>query len=71
MLIHFQYLHSLLMLKKSQNSTEGQGASQNDRLIQVEMALEALRNVIKNNPGMNLSLQTWISLQTWMKTVER
>ena len=66
MLIHFQYLHSLLMLKKSQNSTEGQGASQNDRLIQVEMALEALRNVIKNNPGMILSLIDWFRWK-WRK----
>ncbi|XP_053386463.1 dnaJ homolog subfamily C member 13-like isoform X2 [Mercenaria mercenaria] len=50
-----QYLHSLLMLKQSnQKSSEGQGSSQLSRLSQVEMALEALRNVIKNNPGVEI-----------------
>ena len=43
----FQYLHSLTAL--------GQRAPQakvdEKRLAQVEMALEALRNVIRNNPG--------------------
>ncbi|XP_052814797.1 dnaJ homolog subfamily C member 13-like isoform X2 [Mya arenaria] len=50
-----QYLHSLLMLQKSnKNSPDGQGSSQLSRLGQVEMALEALRNVIKNNQGVEI-----------------
>lgn len=42
-----QYLHSLMML----NQNSGQQAGQSTRLKQVEMALEGLRNVIRNNPG--------------------
>lgn len=42
-----QYLHSLMML----NQNSGQQAGQSARLKQVEMALEGLRNVIRNNPG--------------------
>lgn len=52
-----QYLHSLLMLQQKQsnkNSPEGQGSTQMSRLGQVEMALEALRNVIRNNPGVEI-----------------
>jgi hypothetical protein len=48
------------MLKQSnQKSSEEQGSSQISRLSQVEMALEALRNVIKNNPGMLLLCPQW------------
>ncbi|XP_033727987.1 dnaJ homolog subfamily C member 13-like [Pecten maximus] len=47
-----QYLHSLMMLQQqSQNSSQNK---QNDRLLHVEMALEGLRNVIKNNPGVEI-----------------
>ncbi|XP_069107344.1 LOW QUALITY PROTEIN: dnaJ homolog subfamily C member 13-like [Argopecten irradians] len=47
-----QYLHSLMMLQQqSQNSSQNK---QNDRLQHVEMALEGLRNVIKNNPGVEI-----------------
>lgn len=42
-----QYLHSLMML----NQNNAQPPTQGSRLKQVEMALEGLRNVIKNNPG--------------------
>ncbi|ESP01912.1 hypothetical protein LOTGIDRAFT_172288, partial [Lottia gigantea] len=46
-----QYLHSLLMLQQQKTtSTQSKG----DRLGQVEMALEALRNVIRNNPGVEI-----------------
>lgn len=42
----------MLQQKQSnKNSPEGQGSTQMSRLGQVEMALEALRNVIRNNPG--------------------
>ncbi|CAH1789259.1 unnamed protein product [Owenia fusiformis] len=44
-----QYLHSLMALSKQNNAAPQQG--QGERLLRVEMALEALRNVIKNNPG--------------------
>lgn len=47
-----QYLHSLMMLQQqNQNSSQNQ---QGDRLHRVEMALEALRNVIKNNLGVEI-----------------
>ncbi|CAG2229949.1 DNAJC13 [Mytilus edulis] len=47
-----QYLHSLMMLQQqSQNSSQ---TKQGDRLQHVEMALEGLRNVIKNNPGVEI-----------------
>ncbi|KAK3083199.1 hypothetical protein FSP39_016526 [Pinctada imbricata] len=46
-----QYLHSLMMLKKNDTSSQ---AKQGTRLLHVEMALEALRNVIKNNPGVEI-----------------
>ena len=42
-----QYLHSLMMLNQNNAKPPAQGS----RLKQVEMALEGLRNVIKNNPG--------------------
>ncbi|XP_064647249.1 dnaJ homolog subfamily C member 13-like isoform X1 [Lineus longissimus] len=44
-----QYLHSLMALSAQDciNATQ----QQEGRLIHVELALEALRNVIKNNPG--------------------
>ncbi|XP_056011194.1 dnaJ homolog subfamily C member 13-like isoform X2 [Ostrea edulis] len=44
-----QYLHSLMMLNQS-NAKQAQGS----RLKNVEMALEGLRNVIKNNPGVEI-----------------
>lgn len=43
-----QYLHTLLALTQT-NKVESQQHAQ--RLHWAEMALEALRNVIKNNPG--------------------
>lgn len=50
-----QYLHSLLVLQQSgKNSPQGQGSTQRSRLCHVEMALEALRNVIRNNPGVEI-----------------
>lgn len=45
-----QYLHSLMML----NQNSGQQTGQSARLKQVEMALEGLRNVIRNNPGVEI-----------------
>jgi hypothetical protein len=45
----FQYLHSLMMLQQ-QNKNSSQ-TKHGNRLHHVEMALEALRNVIKNHPG--------------------
>ncbi|KAL8571849.1 DnaJ subfamily C member 13 [Nucella lapillus] len=45
-----QYLHSMMMLKQ-----QGQPSSdQTQRLTKIEMALEGLRNVIKNNPGVEI-----------------
>ncbi len=43
-----QYLHTLLAMTQT-NKVESQQHAQ--RLRRAEMALEALRNVIKNNPG--------------------
>lgn len=45
-----QYLYSLMTLAASGVKTE----TNQTRLANVEMALEALRNVIRNNPGMLL-----------------
>ncbi|KAK6166630.1 hypothetical protein SNE40_023278 [Patella caerulea] len=47
-----QYLHSLLMLQQQKKAT--QQSTKGGRLSQVEMALEALRNVIRNNPGVEI-----------------
>lgn len=47
-----QYLHTLLAMSQS-NKVESQAHA--ERLRFAEMALEALRNVIKNNPGGILS----------------
>ena len=55
-----QYLHSLMSLKQQnhvQNHASNQSVNQSpssDRLSNCEMALEALRNVIKANPGTSL-----------------
>ncbi|XP_077997979.1 dnaJ homolog subfamily C member 13-like [Glandiceps talaboti] len=46
-----QYLHSLMALKSGGMDTTKSSAPQKKRLLHVEMALEALRNVIRNNPG--------------------
>ena len=43
-----QYLHSLMSLRQQQMTPANL-----ERLVNVEMALEALRNVIKNHPGQN------------------
>ncbi|KAL3854398.1 hypothetical protein ACJMK2_013668 [Sinanodonta woodiana] len=48
-----QYLHSLLMLQQQNQESPNQN-SQVSRLPQVQMALEALRNVIRNNPGVDI-----------------
>ncbi|XP_023933252.1 dnaJ homolog subfamily C member 13-like [Lingula anatina] len=45
-----QYLHSLMSLQQAEICANKQG----ERLKQVEQALEALRNVIKNNPGVEI-----------------
>ena len=42
-----------MLQQTAKNSPQGQGSTQLSRLGQVEMALEALRNVIRNNPGMS------------------
>ena len=47
-----QYLHSLMMLQQ-QNKNSSQ-TKHGNRLHHVEMALEALRNVIKNHPGVEI-----------------
>ena len=46
-----QYLHSLMALTASNNLDASKSS---DRLGAVEQALEALRNVIKSNPGMHV-----------------
>lgn len=47
----FQYLHSLMaMTAKTEIDTSKTGVH-NVRLEKIGMALEALRNVIKGNPG--------------------
>lgn len=48
-----QYLHTLLAMNQT-NKVESQAHA--ERLRFAEMALEALRNVIKNNPGEILTL---------------
>ncbi|XP_074640124.1 dnaJ homolog subfamily C member 13-like isoform X2 [Tubulanus polymorphus] len=48
-----QYLHSLMALSQ-QDCIKATQQSQNQRLTHVEMALEALRNVIKNNSGVEI-----------------
>lgn len=48
-----QYLHTLLAMSQS-NKVESQQHA--ERLRFAEMALEALRNVIKNNPGDPMTL---------------
>ncbi|GAB1606314.1 dnaJ homolog subfamily C member 13-like isoform X2 [Argonauta hians] len=48
-----QYLYSLMALQQ-QNRSFGSGQGSSDRLRNVEMALEALRNVIRNNPGVEI-----------------
>ncbi|XP_046378006.2 dnaJ homolog subfamily C member 13-like [Haliotis rufescens] len=47
-----QYLHSLMMLQQQKKASTH--SDQGGRLGKVEMALEALRNVIKNNPGVEI-----------------
>ena len=57
-----QYLHSLMALKQQQEQQlqqqnmqilqpQRQNSASADRLRNIEMALEALRNVIRSNPG--------------------
>lgn len=45
-----QYLHTLMAMTQTGKVESDQHV---DRLHRVEMALEALRNVIKHNPGRN------------------
>ncbi|XP_025080789.1 dnaJ homolog subfamily C member 13-like isoform X2 [Pomacea canaliculata] len=47
-----QYLHSLMMLQQQSQPTANMDQSQ--RLARIEMALEGLRNVIRNNPGVEI-----------------
>ena len=55
-----QYLHSLMALTASNNLDASKSS---DRLGAVEQALEALRNVIKSNPGMNVvNAMVWFVL---------
>ena len=51
----------MLQQSKQNNSPDGQGSSQMSRLSQVEMALEALRNVIRNNSGIVIKLKQLLS----------
>ena len=47
-----QYLHSLMALQDHKGQDGKVNATVNpERMRNVEMALEALRNVIRNNPG--------------------
>lgn len=41
----------MMLQQQHQKSSQAQNST---RLKQVELALEGLRNVIKNNPGMNI-----------------
>lgn len=43
-----QYLHSLMTLQQQQNNSAN---SSQERILNVAECLEALHNVIKNNPG--------------------
>lgn len=54
-----QYLHTLLAMNQT-NKVESQAHA--ERLRFAEMALEALRNVIKNNPGEITLLFIWTRL---------
>lgn len=49
-----QYLHSLKALSSKEINTNNQTTQQAERLSQSEMAMEAVANVIKNNPGTEL-----------------
>ena len=46
-----QYLYSLMALQQQNRNFGSSQSGTSDRLKNVEMSLEALRNVIKNNPG--------------------
>lgn len=49
-----QYLYSLMALQQQNRNFGSSQSGTSDRLKNVEMSLEALRNVIKNNPGVEI-----------------
>ena len=55
-----------MMLNKNDASNK---SKQGSRLLHVEMALEALRNVIKNNPGKNI--KEWIVTEMTMGALKK
>ncbi|KAJ8321004.1 hypothetical protein KUTeg_002591 [Tegillarca granosa] len=70
-----EYLHSLMMLQ--QQSKKSSQAQNSTRLKQVELALEGLRNVIKNNSGVEiqcigrlLTLESLFALMSSTKIVK-
>lgn len=63
-----QYLHTLMAITQTGKVESNQHG---DRLRRVEMALEALRNVIKHNPGrLKTELPQYTLLWTTLKTVD-
>jgi len=56
-----QYLHSLMALTASDIDTS-KTSQHNTRLEKIGMALEALRNVIKTNPGIDNYLDYFVAL---------
>lgn len=62
-----QYLHTLMAITQTGKVESNQHG---DRLRRVEMALEALRNVIKHNPGrLKSELPHYTLLWTALKTL--
>ena len=51
--VFFQYLHSLMIMQQQQSAPTSNSSS-TERLSQIEMALEGLRNAIKSNPGVEI-----------------
>lgn len=62
-----QYLHSLLTLMQQNTASTNTSA---ERLVNVERALEALRNVIMNNPGVEIQCIGHFKLLFSLLTVE-
>ncbi|MGH0124511.1 UNVERIFIED_CONTAM: hypothetical protein FKN15_018998 [Acipenser sinensis] len=62
-----QYLHTLMAITQTGKVESDQHG---ERLRWVEMALEALRNVIKNNPGRQLVLETLYALTSNTKIIK-
>lgn len=70
-----QYLHSKMALLQptavgSQANAAKQLSPSSDRMTSIEMALEALRNVIKNNPGVEIQCIGYFKLLFSMMVID-